>query len=370
MAAAAIATGSAVPAKADVEDLLDPIVQPILTSLTESIELFDSALDLTSWADTFLASLESLDFALPTTDSALAAAVSAAEPAAALVTTTYDIPITMEIVTEPTIETTIGGVANTLLVDTGSAGLVIPWTGLGETDLAAFQNLLNLGFPSDFGISGYSGGVGYLYLVYDDVPTVYGDGILSTTGPVDVEVWSWSNNWLDPFANFQTFLDANHVEGILGIGDNAYGPTVSPLESFGGVTVDIPNGVMTIGPNTAEPLFTVSGAPITTLYEAVTTNGVTDGTNVLTNVDSGGVYGTIPASIGSSLQQGSLISVYDEQGGNLLYQYTVGTDSLNQSTAPTVVSGTYVNSGVVPFLSQAIYINYDDGTMSFYGPTG
>ncbi len=366
-AAAAIATGSAAPGRADFEDLLDPIVQPILTSLTDSIELFDSALDLTNWADTFLASLESLDVA--TTDTALAAATGA-EPAAALVTTTYDIPITMEIVTEPTVETTIGGVANTLLVDTGSAGLVIPWTGLGETDLAAFQNLLNLGFPSDFGISGYSGGVGYLYLVYDDVPTVYGDGVLSTTGPVDVEVWSWSNNWLDPFNNFQTFLDANHVDGVLGIGDNAYGPTVSPLESFGGVTVDIPNGVMTIGPNTAEPLFTVDGAPITTLYETVTTNGVTNGTSVLTNVDSGGVYGTIPASIGSNLQQGSLISVYDEQGGNLLYQYTVGTDSLNQSTAPTVVSGTYVNSGVVPFLSQAIYINYDDGTMSFYGPTG
>jgi hypothetical protein len=370
--AAVVATGSATPAKADFEDLLDPILQPFLTSLTDSIALFEpaAALDLTSWTDSFLASLGSFDLATPTADSAVAAAATGAEPAAAVAAATYDIPITMEIVTEPTIQTTIAGAENTLLVDTGSAGLVIPWEGLGSTDLQAFQNFLNLGFPNDFGISGYSGGVGYLYLVYDDVPTVYGDGILSTTGPVDVEVFSWSNNWLDPFANFQTFLDSNHVDGILGIGDNAYGPTVSPLESYGGVTLDIPNNVMTIGTNTAEPLFTVDGAPIANLYETVTTNGQTIGSAVTNNVDSGGVYGTIPSSIGSGLQPGSVISVYDEQGGNLLYQYTVGTDTLGQSTAPTAVAGTYINSGVVPFLTQAIYIDYDEGTMSFYGPTG
>jgi hypothetical protein len=279
----------------------------------------------------------------------------------------------MEIVTEPTIQTTVAGAENTLLVDTGSAGLVVPWTGLGSSDLDAFQNVLNLGFPSDFGVSGYSGGVSYLYLVYDDVPTVYGiDGTdaLSTTGPVDVEVWSWSTNWSDPFGNFQTFLDSNHVDGILGIGDNATGPTVSPLESYNGVTVDIPNGVMTIGLNTDTPLFSVDGAPIATLYETVTTNGVTNGTTVLNNLDSGGVYGTIPSTIGSNLQPGSVISVYDQEDGTLLYQYTVGTDSIGQSTAPTAVSGTSINSGVVPFLTQAIYIDYDDGTMSFYGPTG
>ena len=59
VAATAIAAGSAAPAKADFEDLLDPIIQPILTSLTDSIAVFDpaAALDLTSWADSLLASL-------------------------------------------------------------------------------------------------------------------------------------------------------------------------------------------------------------------------------------------------------------------------------------------------------------------------
>ena len=64
-----------------------------------------------------------------------------------------------------------------------------------------------------------------------------------------------------------------------------------------------------------------------------------------------------------------MISVYDHQGGTLLYQYTVGIDSIEQSTAPTAVSGTSIDSGVVPFLTQPIYIDYADHTMSFYGPT-
>ncbi|MDT7732902.1 MAG: hypothetical protein QOE12_76, partial [Mycobacterium sp.] len=62
LAAAAMATGSTVtaaPAHADFEDLLDPIIQPFLTSLTDSIAVFDpaAALDLTSWTDSLLASL-------------------------------------------------------------------------------------------------------------------------------------------------------------------------------------------------------------------------------------------------------------------------------------------------------------------------
>jgi len=370
VAAAVVAAGSAAPAKADFEDLLDPIVQPILTSLTDSVTLFDpaAALDLTSWTDTLLSSLGSFDLALPTADSAVAAAATGAEPAEAAAT--YTIPITMQIVTEPTIQATIAGADNTLLVDTGSAGLVIPWEGLGSADLQAFENLLNLGFPTSLGFSGYSGGVDYFYLVYNDVPTVYGDDVLTTTGPVDVELFSWSTNLSDPFGNFQGFLDSNHVDGILGIGDNATGPTTSPLESYGGVTVDIPGGNLIVGPNTDTPLFTVDGAPITHLYETVSTSGQTVvGSAVTNNVDSGGVYGTIPSALASHLQTGSVISVYDHQGGTLLYQYTVDIDSIGQSTAPTAVSGTSIDSGVAPFLIQPIYIDYIDHTMSFYGPT-
>src|ERR1700678_2734057 len=92
-AAAAMATGSAAPAKADFEDLLDPIIQPILTSLTDSIGAFDpaAAVDLTSWTDSFLASLNSIDLAAP----------AASEPAASAAASTAisgngDIPLTVQ----------------------------------------------------------------------------------------------------------------------------------------------------------------------------------------------------------------------------------------------------------------------------------
>src|ERR1700741_2513168 len=111
VAAAAIATGSAAPAKADLEDLLDPIIAPILTSLTDTIALVDSAaaLDLTNGTDRVLAALYSLDLAPP----AVATPAEPIEAAEAAVTTTYDIPITMEIVTEPTIQTTLAGAEKT-----------------------------------------------------------------------------------------------------------------------------------------------------------------------------------------------------------------------------------------------------------------
>src|SRR5580698_4092015 len=95
LAAAAMATGSTVtaaPAKADFDALIDPIIQPILTSLTDSIGAFDpaAALDLTSWTDSFLASLNSIDLAVPSA-SEPAAAVAAASPASDPVSGTYDI---------------------------------------------------------------------------------------------------------------------------------------------------------------------------------------------------------------------------------------------------------------------------------------
>ena len=76
----------------------------------------------------------------------------------------------MKIVTEPTIQATIGtGNPSTLPVDTGSSGLVIPWQDLGTNDFSALQELLKLGYPKTR-LSGYSGGVEYLDLEYTGVP--------------------------------------------------------------------------------------------------------------------------------------------------------------------------------------------------------
>jgi hypothetical protein len=391
-AAAAMATGSAAPARADFEDLLDPIIQPFLTSLTDSIGAVDpaAAVDLTSWTDSFLASLNSIDLAGPAASEPAAAAASAAEPAAATSDPagTYDLPISVKEGTEPTVQATIDGTTNTLLVDTGSSGLVIPWEDLGSNPFTALEKLFELGSPIHSGFSGYSGGVEYYYLTYD-TPVDYataGGGTLDTGNtPVDVEIFSYPTSFSSPL-NFEQFVADNDSTGILGIGDGVGPNAMSPLQADGyeGVTVDVtPNTdtgsliVSPTNPGTAISPASVfddstSGAPITTVYETVTTGGTTTGATVTDDVDSGGVYGTIPSSlVGSSgsLPDNSVVTVYSSQGGTELYQYTVtGSVADKDYTGPGAVSGTKIDSGYLPFNQDPIYINYTDDTLTFDKP--
>jgi hypothetical protein len=373
LAAAAMATGSTVtaaPAKADFEDLLDPIIQPILTSLTDSIGAFDpaAALDLTSWTDSFLASLNSIDLALPSAAEPAAAVAAAAEPAAL---TGGTIPLTVLEGTEPAVNASIdGGGSVPLLVDTGSSGLVVPYTDLGSNFFTQLEALFQLGSPANYGMSGYSGGVEYVYATYNDVPVDYAGG-LTTNGPVDVELFSWSNNLSDPFENFQSFLSGNQVEGILGVGANTDGPTTTPFEDYGSVLVDIPNHQLVIGEvNPFPDAPSTAGSGISDVLEQVGTGTPKEVTNI---IDSGGVFGTIPSSLesGSSVPAGTLISVYNTDH-DLLYSYTttdqfdVGTPPL-VSDSPTVVSGTNIDSGVLPFLNHAVYIDYA-GDKTYFGP--
>src|ERR1700743_2403418 len=120
-AAAAMATGSTVtaaPPQGGFEGLPAPIIQPLLTSRTDSIGAFDpaAALDLTSWTDSFLASLNSIDLALPSVAEPAAAVAAAADPT----TGTYDIPLNVLEGTEPAVNATIGsGDSVPVLGDTG-----------------------------------------------------------------------------------------------------------------------------------------------------------------------------------------------------------------------------------------------------------
>jgi hypothetical protein len=378
LAAAAMSTGSAVmaaPAHADFEDLLDPIIQPLLSSVTDAVSAVDpaAALDITSWTDSLLSSLGSFDLALPSTDSALAAAATAAEPAAS--TGTYDLPLTVLEGTEPTVNAAIDGSSTSvpLLVDTGSSGLVIPYTDLGSNFTSQLEALYSLGFPTGISESGYSGGVDYIYLTYNDVPVSYADG-LTTNGPVDIEVYSWDpSNFGSLFTNdaFQNFLAGNDVDGILGIGENTAGPTTSPFESFGNVTVDIPGKELIVGgdPVTGTSL---SGAPISTEYISIDGGPLQAVSN---DVDSGGVTGTIPASLLTSseynsstdlVNPGTTIAVYaDKAGTEELYHYTV-----TAANDPFVVSGSTMDSGVEPFLLGPISMEYTPagtGTTIFGG---
>ena len=365
MAAAAMATGAAAPAKADIDALLDPIIQPLVTSLSDAIAGFDpaAATDLTSWTDSLLASLNSLDVgaALPSSAEPAAVAASAASPAAS---GPFVIPLSVAEDTEPTVQATIAGSsAQTLLVDTGSSGLVMPWENVG------LSQLLSLGFPTSLGFSGYSGGVDYLYLTYNDATVDYGNGVLTTTNtPIDVEVLSWPTALGSP-SSFEQFLADDKVTGILGIGQHTGGPTTSPLESYGGVLVDIPDGKLIVdSANPGTAIATVAGNPIADLFESL--NGGTR-VAVADDVDSGGVFGTIPSSLvsGSSVPPGTTIDVYNSvSGGTLLYSYTTGNLGTSGYDGPTPVSGNQIDSGVLPFLHEPIYISYTGDNMSFDVP--
>jgi PE-PGRS C-terminal aspartyl peptidase-like domain len=364
LAAAAMATGSAVtaaPAKPDFEDLLDPIIQPVLTTLTDSLAGFDpaAAVDVTSWTDSLLSSLNSIDLALPSTaESAAAAAASpASDPTSGAI-----IPLGLAEDTEPTVQATVDGANTTLLVDTGSSGLVIPYTDLGSNILTQLESLLELGLPTGIGESGYSGGVDYIYLTYDNATVDYGGVLTTTNTPIDVEILSWPTSLSSP-SSFQDFLGDNDVTGILGIGDNTAGPTTSPLESYGGVLVDVPGKELIVDPtNPGTAYATLDGAPTSNLTESI--NGGPP-VAVSDDIDSGGVYGTIPSTLesGSSVPPNTTITVFD--GTKELYSYVTGTDTDGTSTSPTVVSGTDIDSGVIPYLEHPIFIDYTNDTLSF-----
>jgi hypothetical protein len=375
-AAAAMATGSAVtaaPAKADFEDLLDPIIQPILTSLTDSLAGFDptAAADLTSWTDSLLSSLNALDVT--------AALPSAAEPAASTtISGTGDIPLTVQEGTEPLVNVSVdGSTPEATLVDTGSSGLLVPINDLSLTQL------FDLGFPTGINSVSFSGGVDVFYLEYNDATVGYGDGALTTTNtPVDVAFFSFPTSVSagSPL-DFQQFLsDDDSPGGILGIGDSGEtGPGTGPFEAAGvsGVTVDIPQGELVVGSNAGTPIDTLNGAAIVSnnLTETVrTSTGTLVGTgSVSDDVDSGGVYGTIPSTIASDVVPGDTITVYD--GSTSLYSYTVEPiGTAGATTAPIVTTGASgvnaIDSGVEPYLQEPIYISYGgtDGAITFDEP--
>jgi hypothetical protein len=392
-AAAALATGSAAPAKADFEDLLDPIIQPLLTSVTDSIAGFDpaAAVDVTSWADSLLSSLNSVDLAVPGMDAAPAVAASATTDAASAdspTTGVYVIPIDLQSLTDPTVQATIdGGSPTNLLLDTGSSGLVVPFTNFDGNSYNFFtelENFYDLGVPVGFGESS-AGGVDYLYATYDGVSVDY-DAFsndtftdLTTNTPIEEELYSWDPSNLGTlFSNdaFQNLLTSDGgVSGIMGIGEGASGSAgVSPLAGagFDGVAVDITpfqvGGGLVVddyNPFTAIVTLPSTGAtPTGDLYETVTYGSQTLGSSVSDDLDTGGGYGTIPSSLTGDLGVGSEISVYTSDGGTPLYSYMVD----NSSEIPTTTSGTAIDSGMLPFLYEPIYLSYAGDTLSFDEP--
>jgi hypothetical protein len=88
-------------------------------------------------------------------------------------------------------------------------------------------------------------------------------------------------------------------------------------------------------------------------------------------IDSGGVFGTIPSSLATTVPAGTEITVFNDAGQELYSYSTSGAFDIGGcvtvSDAPTVVSGTTIDSGVIPFLNHAVYIDYA-GDKTYFGP--
>lgn len=270
--------------------------------------------------------------------------------------------------TEPVVNMSVnGGVNAPILVDTGSRGLVMQ-----IKDIGGIPGLLHMGLPTGINISGYSGGLSYLYATY---PTTvdFGNGIVTAPTSVNVVLLSiptsqyaisayLSNFIRNPFVTpFDAYFASAGVDGVLGVGPNAVGPGPSipnlalPGNLNQGVLIDMAGEKLTFGPNPGPVNFTVpGGSPITNLYVSVG-NAAAPAVSVPSIVDSGGVYGTIPSSVigSSALPPNTDIFVYtDAAKTDLLYSYNTG------SYAPTVITTGLMNTGYKPFFDQPIYIDF------------
>ncbi len=270
------------------------------------------------------------------------------------------IPIQMKYVSEPVVTASIGGGPRTsLLIDTGSSGLVTTLDQLGSGAVATDQT----------GTITYSGAsdTPFTYRVYA-TNVDFGNGAVTGTTYVDV-----IEDTPAQVAAFKDFVASTGSNGVLGTGAAAVGPGPGyiPTSQLPGELSDgyLLNesvflglfGVMVFGPNPFPARVTVPGSPYGQLKIQIGNNTPQSVTDAI--IDSGGVFGTMPASlftdpvIGGQVPAGTKISVYTQDGQTLLYSYTT-----NSSNGPTIVPddplGMDVNTGYIPFNQQLIYTDY------------
>lgn len=377
-------------AHADIDDLFQPIAEAVALldpslagdlGAVNPLASLDTMMD--GWYQTLVYTpIHDLDQSLGWVYGApgAAAETGAAGPDTALTTAT--VPLVVQDGTEPVVDISVGGGASVpVLVDTGSAGLVMPIWDIGWQGIT--------GLPTNFGLGSYSGGMSYFYAT---LPTTVSFGQDMATGQ-DIPVADTSINavlfafptnltcLLSGCWDINSFLGPTTTAvGILGIGPNAIGPTPDAIPTADlpgdlghGVLIDQANGTMTFGDNPLTDGTVVLGSPNALLGVQITPPGGTPGdiTQVNAIIDSGGVYGTMPASVANAagisgtsgdLPVGTEVSIYNA-AGQLLYSYTV--DSTN---SPTIFSGTgSMNTGNIPFAQQPIYTSYVAGNTIFGG---
>ena len=266
------------------------------------------------------------------------------------------LPVQMKATTQPVINISVnGGSRVPVLVDTGASGLIVTPDVLGPG---------SLGSPIGSGNSCFSGGLCYHYETYN---TTVDFGGAAVTGPTPVNVVTNNAAYPNSVAEFEDFL-AWGADGVLGTGANAAGPgpvglptTALPGELNNGFLLYQGAflglfGVMILGPNPLPVRVSVPGTP--DAYVRVSVNDSPQ-QYAYAIIDSGGVYGTIPAYLvgGQSsglVPSGTKISVYSADGQTLLWSWTTS----GQRSPTAVPDGELFNTSVVPFQQGPVYLNY------------
>lgn len=287
----------------------------------------------------------------------------------------FTVPMDVNLTTQPVINVSIGGGAQTeVLVDTGAAGLVVPIWNINPFGIT--------GLPTGFNIGQFGGALNYFYLELPTTVTftgVGGDTVTADT-TVDAVLFAFPAD-LNPFGSWSIYdYLAGSSTGILGIGPNALGPTPDHIPTAdlpgalgNGVLIDQANKQLIFGDNPYEGGTVIAGSPWAELKVQLNDGPLT---NVNAVIDSGGVYGTMPSSAlgnvtptaAGTLPNGTDISVYTKDG-TLLYSYTVGSQA-GEVRSPTVISGNSMNTGNWLFGQQPVYINYGvEGGQTIVGGT-
>lgn len=368
--------GPAPAAQADWDDLFEPIfdaiswVDPGIAADTDpgsALASFDALLD--DWYQNLV--YEPLNSIAPWLfDSDLPGSAVAYGPDSDDLPSSFTVPMDVNLTTQPVVSVSVGGgPATDVLVDTGAAGLVMPIWDI---------NLFGItGLPTGFNIGQFGGALNYFYV---ELPTTVtftdADGdTLTADSTVDAVLFAFPAD-LNPFGSWSIYdYLAGSSTGVLGIGPNALGPTQDhiptadlPGDLGKGVLIDQANGQLIFGDNPLEGGTAINGAPWSTLYVSI--DGSTP-TKVDGVIDSGGVYGTMPASaLGDVtptaqgyLPDGTTVQVTTADG-QLLYQYTVGETSYSDNPAdgvvrsPVVISSGGMNTGNWLFAQQPVYIDY------------
>ncbi|MGV0700604.1 PecA family PE domain-processing aspartic protease [Mycolicibacter sinensis] len=277
----------------------------------------------------------------------------------------FTVPMDVNLTTQPVINVSIGGGAQTeVLVDTGAAGLVVPIWNINPFGIT--------GLPTGFNIGQFGGALNYFYVELPTTVTftgVDGDTVTADT-TVDAVLFAFPAD-LNPFGAWSIYdYLAGSSTGILGIGPNALGPTPDHIPTAdlpgtlgNGVLIDQPNGQLIFGDNPLEGGTAIQGAPWAELY--VSLNGATPH-SVDAVIDSGGVYGTMPTSalagsgvtpVNGSLPTGTTIEVYTKDG-TPLYNYTVGSQPGEVRSPVVVGANSGMNTGNWLFAQQPVYISY------------